>query len=224
MKSELSKRLITSIILIIVAITSILINKQIFVIFLILILFQCYKEWANINHKYFFKKNNNKIDMYSLIKFIGILYLIFVFLTALFLRGDNGIYLIFILSICAFSDIGGFIIGKIIGGKKLTKISPNKTISGSVGSFIFSVIPILVFDFENLIFLNYKITFNEIYLCLMISLICQIGDLIISFFKRLNKIKNTGNILPGHGGILDRIDGIIFCIPSIYLLKVAELF
>jgi len=162
--------------------------------------------------------------MYSLIKFIGILYLIFVFLTALFLRGDNGIYLIFILSICAFSDIGGFIIGKIIGGKKLTKISPNKTISGSVGSFIFSVIPILVFDFENLIFLNYKITFNEIYLCLMISLICQIGDLIISFFKRLNKIKNTGNILPGHGGILDRIDGIIFCIPSIYLLKVAELF
>ena len=224
MNSELRKRIITSIFLITVTIASILINKQIFVIFLSLILFQCYKEWVNINHKYFLKKKYNETDKYFLIKFIGIIYLIFVFFTALSLRGDNGTYLIFILLICAFSDIGGFFIGKIIGGKKLTKISPNKTISGSAGSFIFSIIPILIFDIENLIFLNYKITLNAIFFCLTLSLVCQIGDLIISFFKRLNKVKNTGNILPGHGGILDRIDGIIFCIPVVYLLKITELF
>ena len=101
--------------------------------------------------------------------------------------------------------------GKTIGGKRLTKISPNKTISGSIGSFIFSLAPLLLF--------NYDLILKNLLFCLTVSLSCQVGDLIISYFKRLNKVKNTGNILPGHGGLLDRIDGIIFTIPIVHILK-----
>ena len=129
------------------------------------------------------------------------------------------IFFIFILCVCASSDMGGYFVGKTIGGKKLTKISPNKTISGSIGSFIFSVLPLFLFNFQNYVVINFDLSLKNILFCLIISLSCQVGDLIISYFKRLNKVKDTGNILPGHGGLLDRIDGIIFAIPTIYILK-----
>ena len=132
------------------------------------------------------------------------------------------IFFIFVLLVCASSDIGGYIFGKTIGGKKLTKISPNKTISGSIGSFIFSLIPLIFLNFQNYLYLNLSV--KNIIFCLIISFFCQIGDLIISYFKRLNKIKDTGSILPGHGGLLDRIDGIIFAIPVVFILKVIEIF
>ena len=136
-----------------------------------------------------------------------------------------GVYLTFlILLFCIFSDIGGYVIGKTVGGKKLTKISPNKTISGSIGSLIFSLIPILlfmlIFDFtknENFKFFGQAIS-DIIFLCLLSSLMCQLGDLFISYFKRKAKIKDTGSILPGHGGLLDRIDGILFTIPFIFII------
>ena len=122
------------------------------------------------------------------------------------------------ISICFFTDIGGYVVGKIIGGKKLTKISPNKTISGTFGSFIFSIVPLIIVLNFNYIDLEFNPT-NLIF-CLLISLISQVGDLFISFIKRKAKIKDTGNLLPGHGGILDRMDGIIFAIPfSYFLLK-----
>ncbi|MDA9814571.1 phosphatidate cytidylyltransferase, partial [Candidatus Pelagibacter sp.] len=108
--------------------------------------------------------------------------------------------------------------GKIIGGKKLSKISPNKTISGSVGSFILSIIPLIIVS--NFNYLDLELNLTNIIFCLLISLISQLGDLFISFIKRKAKIKNTGNLLPGHGGVLDRIDGIIFAVPfSYFLLK-----
>ena len=118
--------------------------------------------------------------------------------------------ILFVLGVCIFSDVGGYIIGKSIGGKKLTKISPNKTISGSFGSFLFSLLPLGI----ALIFFN-TINYSGKYIlvCLLVSLSCQLGDLIISYFKRLAKVKDTGKILPGHGGMLDRIDGVIFAIP-----------
>mgnify|MGYP001453789374 FL=1 len=136
--------------------------------------------------------------------------------------------------IIIFSDVGGYIVGKIIGGVKLTKISPNKTISGSLGSFLFSLIPfgliVLIINFINFSEINnlgeaiwrlYLVEYREgfinvIVLCLSLSFVSQIGDLIISYFKRLAKVKDTGKFLPGHGGILDRIDGIIFAIPFYY--------
>ena len=115
-----------------------------------------------------------------------------------------------IFLICVCSDIGGYVTGKTIGGKKLTKISPNKTLSGSLGSFLFSIIiPIIFFRFS-----EFESISAFILWCLIVSLTCQIGDLIISYFKRLAKVKDVGNILPGHGGMLDRIDGIIFGVPS----------
>ena len=121
--------------------------------------------------------------------------------------------------ICIFSDIGGYLFGKTFGGKKLTKISPNKTISGSIGSFIVSYVGffLTLFYFSDLLFI--KIDFEFLFFIpFLISLICQVGDLFISFFKRKAKIKNTGNIIPGHGGLLDRIDGIIFALPIGFII------
>ena len=113
--------------------------------------------------------------------------------------------------ICISTDIGGFIFGKLVGGKKLTQISPNKTYSGVFGSFFLSI----TFGYFYYIFYKTYLIFEVNYLILIaiISLISQIGDLIISFLKRKAKIKDTGSILPGHGGILDRIDGILFALP-----------
>ena len=128
---------------------------------------------------------------------------------------EGAVGILFVLGICIFSDIGGYIIGKSIGGKKLTKISPNKTISGSFGSFLFSLFPLGI-----LMILGLAENFSEkiILFCLLISLACQLGDLIISYFKRLAKVKDTGKILPGHGGMLDRIDGVIFAIPATLII------
>ena len=124
------------------------------------------------------------------------------------------IYLLYSFLVAIMSDIGGLVFGKIFKGKKLTQISPNKTISGSIGSFIFSIILIPFF---------YKIQIDQnlisiFLITIIISLTSQLGDLFISFVKRKAKVKNTSDLLPGHGGVLDRIDGIIFAIPvGIYL-------
>ena len=120
------------------------------------------------------------------------------------------------ISICFFTDIGGYVFGKIIGGKKLSQISPNKTIAGTVGSFISSIIPLIIVLNFNLLDLEFNLT-NLIF-CLLISLISQLGDLFISFIKRKAKTKDTGKLLPGHGGLLDRLDGIIFAVPFSYVL------
>ena len=212
MSQELQKRIITSIILLILVTLCFSTNHIIFVVTVIAALLICFSEWCHINKKYFFKRKSSLIiDKYLFIKFLGVLYLVFVFYSSLNLRTEGTIYFIFLLSICIFSDIGGYIFGKSIGGIKLTRISPNKTISGSIGSFIFSLVPIILF--------NLDLTLTNFLFCLIVSLSCQLGDLIISYFKRLNKVKDTGNILPGHGGLLDRIDGIIFAIPTIHILK-----
>ena len=224
MNNELIKRMMTSIILFIVAIFCILINKIIFLIAVFMTAYLCFSEWCNINYKYF----SGQFWNYFLIKGLGLFYLLFPFiLGAFFLRGnsfESDLFFIVILCICICSDIGGYVFGNIIGGKKLTKISPNKTISGSIGSFIFSILPIFLIDLQNYIDINFDFSLKNILFCLIISLTCQLGDLLISYFKRLNKVKNTGSILPGHGGLLDRIDGIIFAIPTASILKLSQIF
>ncbi len=155
---------------------------------------------------------------YLTLQILIIFYVLIIFGgTSMELHGRSGspVFFLFILSICFFSDIGGYIIGKLIGGKKLTKISPNKTISGSIGSFSFSVFPLLLFYNYNQY--EYFFSINNLLFCLIISLVCQLGDLFISYLKRKAKIKDTGFILPGHGGVLDRVDGIIFAVPFAYL-------
>ena len=119
------------------------------------------------------------------------------------------IYLFYSILVTMLSDIGGFVIGKNFKGKKLTKISPNKTISGSIGSFIFALFLIPLFQ-NKLIEHNYL---SLILITVILSLTSQLGDLFISFLKRTANVKNTSDILPGHGGFLDRLDGMIFAIP-----------
>jgi len=167
------------------------------------------------NNSYPEKLNFKYLSLQILVIFY---FLIVVGGTSLELHGRSGspTFFIFILSICFFSDIGGYIIGKLIGGKKLTIISPNKTISGSIGSFSFSIFPLLLFYNYNQY--EYFFSTNNLLFCLIISLVCQLGDLFISYLKRKAKIKDTGFILPGHGGLLDRVDGIIFAVPFAYLL------
>ncbi len=119
-----------------------------------------------------------------------------------------------IVVICVSSDIGGFVFGRIIKGKKITKISPSKTYAGSIGSYISS------FLFSYLFFIEYYSLGNIIFFTLLISTVSQLGDLFISLLKRKAKVKDTGVLLPGHGGMLDRFDGIIFAIPAGYLLSI----
>ena len=226
MAAELGKRIITSIILFLIAIFCILIHKFVFVLILIVTLFVCFNEWRDINYKYFKKKQHNNWK-YFFVQFVGLVYLFIFLSTSIALRGNNSesiAFFIIILCICIFSDIGGYVFGKVIGGKKLTKISPNKTISGSLGSFIFSILPVLLFNLQNYTAVSFEASSTNIMLCLIVSLICQLGDLLISYFKRLNKVKDTGTILPGHGGLLDRIDGLIFAIPTVYILKITQIF
>jgi len=226
MAVELGKRIITSITLFLITIFCILIHKFIFILILIVTLFICFKEWRDINCKYFKKKQHNNWK-YFFVQFAGLVYLFIFLTTSIALRGNNSesiVFFIIILCICIFSDIGGYVFGKAIGGKKLTKISPNKTIAGSLGSFIFSVLPVLLFNLQNYTGVSFDVLPINIALCLIVSLVCQLGDLLISYFKRLNKVKNTGTILPGHGGLLDRIDGLIFAIPTVYILKITQIF
>ena len=161
-----------------------------------------------------FKKDNIKEKIYRFIaKSISLLYLSFVvFLIAI--NKDLKIYIYFFLLVSVFSDIGGFVVGKMFKGKKLTKISPNKTVSGAIGSLIFSLflIPFFIDQLSNL-----NITLL-IFFTIFISITTQLGDLFISLLKRKANVKNTSDILPGHGGFLDRIDGIIFAIPVGFLL------
>ena len=144
-----------------------------------------------------------------------------------FLRNDYSfpqILLFWVIILCISSDIGGYTFGKIFKWKKLTRISPKKTISGVFGSFFFSLVwLILVHQLSNIG--TWSINFlslKYIILTLFFSMIAQIGDLTISYFKRLEKIKDTGKILPGHGGIFDRIDGLIFVIILTFILYILK--
>tara|TARA_B100000745_G_scaffold280287_1_gene212297 strand:- start:69 stop:509 length:441 start_codon:yes stop_codon:yes gene_type:complete len=136
------------------------------------------------------------------------------------------IYFVMVIMICVFTDIGGYVFGKIFKGPKLTKISPNKTYSGTIGGYLCSIIFMSVF-FNNLDFVSQfinvnvtekELSLNNFVLVIAISTVSQLGDITISYFKRLSKIKNTGKIIPGHGGLLDRIDGMIFAFPTTYLI------
>ncbi len=223
MSSELRKRIITSIVLFMIAILLISINETIFLIGIFVIITISFLEWNKINYKYFSKRK--KKDKFIYIRIAGAVYLFIFFISCMNVRMEYGkFFLIFILCICISSDIGGYVFGKTIGGKKLIKISPNKTISGSIGSFVFSMFPLFLLNFINQVDLVFNFSLKYIFFCLAISLSCQIGDLIISYFKRLNKVKNSGNILPGHGGLLDRVDGIIFAIPTVFILLKIQIF
>ncbi len=211
MFKEFEKRLISSIILILMTFLVVLEGNIIFYIFLIIGFLISSYEWL---------KMIKRTD----IKILGILFLFFSFYSAFYFRDQSLEGFLLIILICVSTDIGGYIFGNLFKGPKLTKISPNKTQSGMIGSFVLSLIvsSIFVLQYSNDIYIDENLIENDlkfVILILLISSMSQAGDLIISYFKRSSKIKNTGNIIPGHGGLLDRIDGMIFVFPFVYLVS-----
>ncbi len=214
MKSELIKRSISSLFLMSLVFLSALINDYIFLSILFIVVILSWIEWIKIIEKIRFKK------LYRIIHILlFLIYLLVAFIICFNVFVIDKYFFLTILMICVFSDVGGYMFGKTFGGKKLTKISPNKTISGSIGSFVLSYIGffLIYLYFGDLLFVRLQIE-ALVFIPFFISLICQLGDLFISYFKRRAKIKNTGNLIPGHGGLLDRIDGSIFALPIGFII------
>ena len=213
MDQELIKRIFSSLILIPLSLFFIIEGSFYFIFFLWIIFLLSSFEWINMN------KN---IEL----KILGIIFLSISLFSTYYFREKGGIgAFLFVIIICISTDIGGYFFGKLFKGPKLTKISPNKTFYGMIGSFLLALsfsylfeilidryIPQYNWSLFNLTDLSFVI------IIILISMVSQIGDLIISYFKRLSKVKNTGKIIPGHGGLLDRIDGMIFAFPFSYLI------
>ena len=213
MKSELLKRIITSIIIFSILLLVLINSKFYLIIFLSLFYLLSFYEVY---------KNSNSV----IFTIISNIFLLIAFYSFYYLRGDSNKELIFLcwaLFTTFLSDIGGYVFGKTFGGKKLTKISPNKTYAGAIGSFVFALVSLpMLFLFQKNFLNEILIDFfklNYFTLTLLISFVAQIGDIFVSYWKRRFKIKDTGKIFPGHGGVLDRIDGLIFVLIFLLILK-----
>jgi len=211
MNSNIKKRILTSILLI-----SLLIGmfyySYIMIVSLIIITIISWIEFYALISKILKKNNLNDRFLRFIYKTLSLFYLSVLIYLILAIESEYPnlkIYLVYSVLVAILSDIGGLVCGKIFKGKKLTKISPNKTISGSVGSFIFSIL-LIPFFYKGQID---QALVNLFLITIILSLTSQLGDLFISFLKRKAKVKDTSDLLPGHGGVLDRIDGIIFAIP-----------
>ena len=206
--NEIIKRILSSLILIPIALFFIIEGSFLFNFFIILCFLITNYEWYKMSRK-------KKYYIF------GLIFLVLSFYSAYHIRANmNGSYeyFIIVLSICISTDIGGYIFGKVFKGPKLTKISPKKTYSGVIGGYLLSIV-FLKIILNSAFFLTkpIEITSDIFIFILLISTVSQIGNIIISYFKRLSKIKDTGKIIPGHGGLLDRIDGMIFAYPFAFL-------
>ena len=147
----------------------------------------------------------------------GICYIvIFLMFMPIIRTAENGVFLIWYVMFASWgTDIFAYVCGKLIGKHKFSKISPNKTIEGCVGGTIGAVIMILIYTIRMNI--NYVLVAG---IGLILSLLSQMGDFAASSIKRFTGIKDYSNLIPGHGGMLDRIDSIIFIAPFAYFLLV----
>ena len=209
--SELNKRILTSFLLLVIIFFS-FINSYIFYLLIFFLNFNVLVEFSKLFKK-IYKIKKKTVFVALLFSVTYMLY--FTLIIIYFLNGpfeNNKYILFFILLICISTDIGGFVFGKTIGGKKLTSISPNKTFSGLIGSFIFAFIfGLIYYKFQNGLI---SVNLNPFLFIFLTSFFSQIGDLFISYLKRKANLKDTGSILPGHGGVLDRIDGILLALPT----------
>ena len=206
-KEEIIKRILSSIILLPTVLFFIIKGSFLFNFFIFICFLITTYEWLKLS------KNN-------LLKLFGTIFIVISFYTIFNIRNEfdrDYFHLLLVVIICVSTDIGGYVFGNIFKGPKLTKISPKKTYSGVIGSFLLSLIfTNLFFDFLSNVE-TFEFTKEMFLFILLVSLVSQIGDIIISYFKRKSKIKDTGTIIPGHGGILDRIDGMIFALPFAYV-------
>ena len=230
MNHELQKRVFSSFILIPIVFYVIVKGSIFFTSFISICLLITLYEWHMMS---------KKMSYYI----AGIVFILISFYSVFLLRNydhytnilDPGLtFFLIVTLICIFTDIGGYIFGKSFKGPKLTKISPNKTYAGSFGGFILAVVASLIYSnyINSAPWLKFPLQFFELtnnyetiflIFVLLISLVSQVGDLIISYFKRLSKIKDTGKIIPGHGGLLDRADGMIFAFPFTYLILIIDI-
>lgn len=212
MLNNLLLRSISSALLILISFFFIVKGGYFFVFFLIICLIISLFEW-------------NKMVINKFLSLAGSIFITLSFFAAYHLKimeDENNISnFLVILLICISTDIGGYIFGNTFKGPKITKISPNKTYAGSIGGFICSLLFLHIFNSFVFLFENYQFNFSikNIIFILILSLISQIGDIVVSYFKRLYNKKDTGNLIPGHGGILDRIDGMIFVFPFALILN-----
>jgi len=214
-KKNFLKRTITSLVLIFI-LFSMFISPMMMIITIIIISSLSFYEFNRLFFK-IFKSIFLKFLSSSLILLylLSLVFIIFYIESVNILNPNYKLFFLYSVAISIASDLGGYFFGKLLKGKKLTKISPNKTVSGVIGAFIFSILIIPIF-YADLNFISTNLLFVA---TIFISLVSQLGDLFISFLKRLAKVKDTGNILPGHGGILDRVDGILFAAPvGLFLL------
>jgi len=208
MKNNFLKRLLSSIFLLFIFYFILITENYLFLIFLIFLFLVSIFEWNNL------VKNKS-------LKLFGFIFLSLSYFTVHEIKNfdTNSSLFVFVISVCVGSDFGGYFFGKLLGGPKLTTISPNKTYSGFFGGIFCAIF--LGFSCKfifNLTFINYALhNFNFLLIITFLSVTSQIGDLVISFFKRKANLDDTGKIIPGHGGLLDRIDGMIFAFPLFYL-------
>ena len=207
MRNEFIKRLVSSIILIPFSLFFIIKGSFFLYFFIFICLFIALYEWHIMT----------KNKPYYLIGLIFISFSFYTFYKIRIFDENNFLYILFVLTICISTDLGGYFFGKLFKGPKLSKLSPNKTYSGMLGGYVLSII--FSFFFLNFFKINIE-QYNLFLFIVLISTISQLGDITFSLFKRLSKIKDTGKIIPGHGGILDRIDGMIFVFPATYILLV----
>ena len=209
MNKELIKRIVSSIILIPISLFIIIKGSFFFNFFILACFLITAYEWHMMT-----KNKSFKIP--------GFIFLIISFYFIFLLRNnftDDYFVFLMVTLICVSTDIGGYMFGKIFKGPKLTKISPNKTYAGMIGGYLLSLIFLIIFLYlSNLFLTSTKITINSIIFILLVSSVSQLGDILVSYFKRLSNIKDTGKIIPGHGGLLDRIDGMIFAYPFSYII------
>ena len=214
-KNNLNQRIFTSMILLFLLFLM-LKYSVVLISSLLLIFVVSWIEFNNLIEK-IYKKNTSYFQK-KIFQFFIFIYLLFFIKIVVddYIQNQPNISwnILYVITICVLSDVGGYIFGKTFKGKKLTKISPNKTFSGMYGSFILSSLFALFYSYT-ISFVDFEVIFL---ISIFISIINQIGDLFVSYLKRKSKVKDTGNILPGHGGFLDRIDGILFALPVGILL------
>ncbi len=209
MKNDLLKRIISSFILIPFSLFFIVKGSFYFILFISLIFFVASYEW----HKMTKKKS------YSIFGHFFLLFAFYAFYKIRHNFDENYLYLLFIILICVLTDVGGYVFGNFLKGPKLTKLSPKKTYSGLLGSYFLPFVFLLIINNKFSLHIQFEdFKYNLFILVILVSTISQIGDLTISYFKRDSKIKDTGKIIPGHGGVLDRLDGMIFVFPFLYLI------
>tara|TARA_B100000767_G_scaffold262111_1_gene274461 strand:+ start:469 stop:1131 length:663 start_codon:yes stop_codon:yes gene_type:complete len=211
MNTEMKKRITTSVILLILLALMHIYSFILFISLIIIAIISWIEFYALIS-KIFLKNDLKHIIFRFFYKSISLFFLSSLVFLILFIKSEKPelkFFITYSLCVAIISDIGGLIFGKIFKGKKLTRISPKKTFSGSIGSFILSIMLVPTFIYYDNSFPLVLVTI----ITLIISFASQVGDLFISFLKRKASVKDTGDLLPGHGGFLDRIDGILFAIP-----------